>query len=1796
MRRIQLILVTTAIVSYAIFTIYGQDLLPGKRNFSVLGEDRYSLFSIFASSPEAGDSKAAAEQPPPPVPGVATTIPEQTQTVTPPSIDILPQTATPQQKAGTQFLDFLENTEFFCYAEPRWCKMRKTLEYGKTPGTDDVAVSTITRPAPAPLPPGLSVDLPYESQLSISGRKTIGVAIKSTIYDKPESQKRINTSSLDMNQELQVRIKGRVGRKINVNVDFDDTRDDKRDISVIYKGDPDEVVQEAAFGDITMSLPSTEFVGYSKQLFGVKVDAKYKKLHSWGFFSRTKGLSEVKRFSGNTKLERKSIPDTNYIAQKYYLIKFNGDKIKSGTVKVYKDDRNQTNNNINISTTVYTLQDSFSTQASTFSGNFDLLTPGQDYTVDYDRGIIVFKNTLSSNHVVAVDYQRDNGTYLSKSGSAGLKIIKDENNTPGISRELKTFYSLGNVKIIRDSGRGNFLLRIEDLNGGTPQTLEPGSKAVPAYPGNITVDFENGIFNFETPESNPLPSDLYSVSKTHRYNILTEYRYRIKFVNLRPGIVPQSERVSLDGKLLSRDAEYFIDYDAGIITFFDEGKINENTVIEVAYDYAPFGTNGGSTLVGLRSELSLTNNIFIGSSFIYDFAPKPAGVPDIRSTPSSLMIGEFDSRVQNVNIPGTPLTMSAGGEYALSDRNPNIMDGGKAIIESMEGIRQEDSASLFRDSWLPGSNPEGVKYYKDDITWNNEEVSRVEINPNVALGIKDERQQVLNIGYNLNRSSKLSVVQPLSNTGLDFSKKVYLEAWIYGDGKNADLDVEYGSFSENIDGSTISIPKTEDTNNDGTLNQGEDIGWPFINPDGSTTTVGGLNGKLDTEDLDGNGTLNTIDNSRGRIGTGNGTTITDSNGTVYSNVSWTGWKFFRIPLNITTPTDWQAIKQVRLTISGDSAQSGNIKLAGLSVTGNKWENSSSSVAGSTLTISGVNNEDDPSYVSLLSNSDYQSLYDIREGDRTQKKEQALALHYEVTTATYSELSTKLAYGRPYDMSNYRQFNVFVYGNGKTEDKFFMQIGNDANYYEYSVPIYWSGWRRITLYQHDVNNDNKPDRWAVNYAGDTSDITGAATKITGSPSFQNISQLKLGVRASGPGKSDTILVNDIYVSDAWSKKGYAWKANADLNWPGWSSLGAKRKEVNRNFETFSAGIYNRDSLEDSAYFNLNKINFMPINTSLTRNYTVTPSVIQNQSDLVSILEEGKVNSYTGSASANLNYGQFPRLGGNYTRAITDSQQIKRLEDRETYTGSFNYSNPLHFPVLPTSLSGNYSVTNSFFRPWVPIEKSTDTSFLGLSALSEYMAIKDYTTLEISESWNAQSPFQFWNGFTVSPNYSIRTVKEKNKAFDIRHEEYPKSASRGAGANSSLRIFSWLAPNFSYNVTTNESYNLSYSTTSVIPTYPGRTTKFIERSSNGEASLNFQVKDIIKFPYTQSLGFSSSYRITDNDSYENVPSTYSSIGTDSLWVRDSRLIFGTTDYVTKSLKSLLKKDEVRLNGRYNPFEAFDLRGRLSPIKTFSANFTYTGSDEHSYVTGTQSDIYTKIWPDVIFSISRWEELTWLEKWLSDTQMNFRHQKKFVERDAGSSKLSTNESQTFGGDMRFYFMKKIDLNFTFNSSENQDFDHTKVPSVITQEGNNFSWSGQAGVSIKRWRFTTRYENGQSWQKDGTGKLTSQLLSNTYSMQIYSDMSFPNGLPIPFTNRSLPLTNRIIFNTNLKYATQNSDLNVDKNNTNTYGINTSADYEVSQNFRAALGFGWNRTENREKPDESFQTIEASGRLTIQF
>ncbi len=1636
--------------------------------------------------------------------------------------------------------------------------------------------------------------LPFDSKLQLSGRKLIGVNYSGTIYDNEESGKRANSSDFSMEQELQMKIKGSVGDRLELNVDFDDTQEDKKDIYILYKGKGNEFVREAAFGDINVDLPSTEFSGYSKELFGAKVDTQYKGLKTKAFFSKTKGYSESKQFKGNSKMEKKIIADTSYIKYKYYsIIKDTTKIIKNDTAKVYLDKIKTTVSDyivITKDTDLYYMKEN--PQTTKYNGNFIKLTAGTDFTIDYTTGIITFKNTLSSEYVVAIDYQYTDGTWLSDETGGNPQIIKDTNNTDALSTEVHTFYSLGNYQITKYNGRDNFILEIRDLNDTVP-TIIDGGKPVPKFPNidgydaNIIVDYENGVFNLQPITGKPLHDDLYT-SNTHKYNFVAQYEYKIKIFNLRTGIVPMSEKVVANGKTLKINEDYMLDYDVGILTILKDEFLTNDTVIDVSYDYSPLGgTSAGSTLVGVRSQYDFTDNISLGGSFIYEFAAEDTKLPDIYSTPSSTLVGEVDAKVKDVKITDN-LKVSATAEYATSKYIQNTT--GKAIIESMESAKQDDSFSLIDDNWFYAATPGNISSYDvNAITWRNYDIEKKEIDKNLEI-ISGEKQQVMDIDYNLIACDYASIAQKVSASGYDFSKKLYLEIWIKANFAQVKVRLDLSSaISEDSDQNYIL--DTEDKNGDGIISPWEDIGRDFTN---KTTAygiakIGANNGKLDTEDLNGNNILDRYETNMSSFIMGDGTYGED--------ITNTSWQRIQIPLDITTDADkekWKNIRIARLTVNG-SGYTGKLTIGKISVVGNKWTKEQTSDASSTSEIYSIG-RDNPQYVSLLTNSYYRSLYDIDSDSK--RDEQALAIDYNSNTGG-DKFFAKATYSSGFDMSNYEKFKFFLYIKETTaitpnESFFIMRVGGDEqNYYQYCIPMtddMKGKWNVIEI--------NQPG-YGANARWDENDPK--ITKV-GEPSLQKVAFIETGVQTNGTDKGQ-IWINEIHVTDAKSKDGNAWKADLNINWGGKGVIGAinvdlHRKSIDKDFETFAPGTYDRDLLEDSANLTFKGVEVagtqvLPINASLIKTKTVTPLALQNSSDQVSVLDEGKVVSYTGKVNTVLSAGtDLPKVTLEYNRFIKDTENIERLEDKETISANMVYLNPIDFEFLPTSLVGDYKISNSAYKVY-PTERIEDTNaFLDLGTMQKYMDVEDFLTLEKSETWGLKAPFSFYDKVIFSPAYVITKVNEKNKQY-FQNEEifYDKSLNQDVGASLNFKVAKWFQPNIIYSLNTVETYDLTYSSSTLNKVYPGQK-KSIDRIGTTEFTWNLQAKDIVNSKYLKSLTFTTSYRMQDSDSYNNVDKDFSSVGiaTDKLWIRDNPLkeiqpVYSTSSY---TVKTILKRDDRRVIGRYNPFEAFDLKGKLLPIKTMIVSFSFTDGDEDSYNTGTTKNSYTRTWPDILIGMSRFEKL-FGKSWMSDTQLDLKYNKK-TTTVAG---VSYGDSVMFGGDYKLKVIKKYDLLFSADITSTQEYDIEQ--DVLKQEGQITNWAMQIATNVKQWRFSLRYDNTQNWTKNSKGKLATQMFSNAINGQATADLLFPTGIKLPLIG-NIPLKNRLLFESNVFYNTQSSAVDVEAANYQNFGLKLSADYEISKNFRFALGTNFSRYLYSYVPEQNYTNIELTSKLTIQF
>ena len=104
---------------------------------------------------------------------------------------------------------------------------------------------------------------------------------------------------LDINQTQKFNVEGTIGDKLKVNVSQDSEADFdwQNNMIITYEGDENEIIQEVEAGNISLNLPSTQFVnvgsGKSEGLFGIKMVNRFGPLKLEGIVSR----QEVKKSS-----------------------------------------------------------------------------------------------------------------------------------------------------------------------------------------------------------------------------------------------------------------------------------------------------------------------------------------------------------------------------------------------------------------------------------------------------------------------------------------------------------------------------------------------------------------------------------------------------------------------------------------------------------------------------------------------------------------------------------------------------------------------------------------------------------------------------------------------------------------------------------------------------------------------------------------------------------------------------------------------------------------------------------------------------------------------------------------------------------------------------------------------------------------------------------------------------------------------------------------------------------------------------------------------------------------------------------------------------------------------------------------------------------------------------------------------------------------------------------------------------------------------------------------------------------
>jgi len=756
-----------------------------------------------------------------------------------------------------------------------------------------------------------------------------------------------------------------------------------------------------------------------------------------------------------------------------------------------------------------------------------------------------------------------------------LTFDSGENDNNGDGRvnldiyEIRSFYYMGARQLVSGSVSISFLEENSSMEGDDVTAL-----------GNYRIDTENGIINFYTREpfriffTGTSLQKIYSESRAQdayvysRYAMESSYRAEARSFQLNhSNLIESSVRVKVNGRELNA-SKYSVDYISGLLVFTDPSYpvIGPETEIEVKYEYLPFGSGSESFVGGLRMDYDLSRDIRIGGSFLVARGGESETIPELGSEREQTLLYEGDvslnlgeERLADIynlfsggNLKAVPLAFTAYGEYARSLTTVNTF--GKALIDNMESTDETVIISLSEKDWIlssmPGVYSRGLLYYKfyrdpsspeslrgETFSYYDVDYSKKPGPYNIATGhisssiTEKTGQRSLVLDYDFSAGNCVSIVtRSFTASPVDLTGAQYIEITVRHDSTGEiDLYLDLGTVDEDSDSDTIL--DTEDKNGNGSIDSepssgySEDRGYSF--DDGANPTVVGSgpglsgstlgDGVLNSEDLNGNGMLDTSEN----VVTAHIGSIAGSAGT---------WQTIRIPIDpdSLSSSELEALRGVtslRLYAVQGTGITGRVLIDNLKIVASKWKNPSldgvyNRAAFLTTFISIVNDAvyAAESFLRLLPGL-YRSLYG-GEDDLSGVNETAMQIDYDVAGGSCASITR--SFSRAVDIRHYRTLNLWInprdFDAGSTIGVAIGSSENDFAEYRF-VPAYDHAWEEISL---KLSDDSSGSVHVYN--------------VTGNPDFKRIKYLK--VLVYGTGTSGSFWLNEIYVSEPVTLEGDA----------------------------------------------------------------------------------------------------------------------------------------------------------------------------------------------------------------------------------------------------------------------------------------------------------------------------------------------------------------------------------------------------------------------------------------------------------------------------------------------------------------------------------------------------------------------------------------------------------------------------------------------------------------------------------
>jgi hypothetical protein len=296
----------------------------------------------------------------------------------------------------------------------------------------------LSLPIPVRLPQRLSSILgPGGPALNVSGSESIRLSGTSNWTNAQVGiigQRKSLFPSLDLQQDLDIRLEGQLSDRIKVNLLQNSANQVPlaNRIAINYRGDEDDFVQALDLGNTSLALPGTQYVSYSGKnegLFGVKFASRVGALDFTALASKQEGRSERAVYTGGGARSKYTFTDLDWVKGQYFLLYDPGFgtvyDVDESSIRLYLDDGIASND---LGKTIpgravidpdgsMGIPLRAASDTASYRGSFDILNPGPDQQYEVLNNFFAFRDSLfkvvrlrqpipvQSNQTLAITYR-----------------------------------------------------------------------------------------------------------------------------------------------------------------------------------------------------------------------------------------------------------------------------------------------------------------------------------------------------------------------------------------------------------------------------------------------------------------------------------------------------------------------------------------------------------------------------------------------------------------------------------------------------------------------------------------------------------------------------------------------------------------------------------------------------------------------------------------------------------------------------------------------------------------------------------------------------------------------------------------------------------------------------------------------------------------------------------------------------------------------------------------------------------------------------------------------------------------------------------------------------------------------------------------------------------------------------------------------------------------------------------------------------------------------------------------------